>query len=283
MKNKAARIIFTIIAILLMLLILGLYAYEILVQKKPPMDNLMRTIVVVAGAIGTIVKVHSGGKRRRNLQFYEKSYENELGKAFTEDPKKRKKLLQACRYYNENNYDAAQRILVQLQKGNPQRKDLIPVLLFTALCCDDSGLHNEAIRVYEQLLAYDPCNATACGNLGLLYKADGQLEKALQQFNRAIDFERDNYLGYNNRASCHFAMEQYELAIADAKQALEIKSNGREAAGLLAIIYALLNDEENKKKYYQLAIKAGQTPEKLNFAINFYRNWQSTDEAEEED
>lgn len=282
MKNKAARIIFTIIAILLMLVILGLYAYGVLVQQKPPMEQVPRTVAVIAGGIGIIVKVHSGAGRRKSLQIYEKAYEAELGNAFAQDPKRRKKLLKACRFYNETNYNAALKLLTQLQKEKPQRNDLVPVLLFTALCYDDAGVRREAVRVYEQLLTYDPCNSTACGNLGLLYKSNGEPEKALQQFSRAIDFDRENYYAYNNRASCYFDMEQYDLAIADAKQALVIKHNGREAAGLLAIIYALLDDDENSKKYYHLAIKAGQTPEKLDCAIRHYLNRRDA-EPEEED
>ena len=282
MKNKAARVIFTIIAILLMVGIIGLYVYEVFFQNKPPQENLVRTFVVVAGAIGTIVKVHSGRTRRRSLRFYEKFYEQELGRAFDGDPKRRKKLLEACRTYNEGNYDAALKLLGQLQKGDLQRKDLVPVLLFTAICYDDAGLPREAIRVYEQILAYDPCNSTAYGNLGLLYRKNGQTEKALQQFCRAIDYDRENYYAYNNRAHTYFDMDRYDLAIADARSALEIKSNGREAAGLLAIIYALLDDEENKKKYYQLALKAGQTPERLNHAIAYYLR-QRDAELDEED
>lgn len=281
MKNKAARIIFTIIAILLILVIIGLYFYEVLILHKPPMDNVVRTFAVIAGGIGIIVKVHSGAARRKSLQIYEKAYAQELGRAYAEDPKRRKQLLKACRYYNEQNYNAALKILSQLQKGNPQRKDLVPVLLFTALCYDDAGLPKEAIRVYEQLTAYDPCHSTACSNLGLLYKSNGEPEKALQQFSRAIDFGRDNYYAYNNRASCYFDMEQYEQAIADAKKALEVKSGGREAAGLLAIIYAILDNEEEYKKYYKLALQSGETPDRLNFAINFYKNRMEVDDVEE--
>lgn len=282
MKNKAARVIFTIIAILLMVGITGIYVYEVVVQKQPPQENLFRTIAVVAGGIGIIAKVHSGGKRRRGLEFYEKAYEKELGRAFSEDPKRRKKLLTACRYYNESNYDAALKGLSQLQNEKPQRKDLVPVLLFKALCYEDAGLPGEAIQVYEQMLAYDPLNSTACSNLGLLYRANGQPEKALQQFSRAIDYGRDNYHAYSNRASCYFDLDEYELAIADAKSALEIKSNGREAAGLLVILYALVDDDENMKKAYHVALKAGETPERLNHAIAYYFH-QRDAELDEED
>ena len=69
----------------------------------------------------------------------------------------------------------------------------------------------------------------------------------------------------------------------DAKQALAIKNKGVEAAGLLTIIYALHGDEENKKKYYHIAITSGKKPEDLNAAIQHYlaENAESTEEDEE--
>ena len=39
---------------------------------------------------------------------------------------------------------------------------------------------------------------------------------------------------------------------------------------MLAITYALKGDEENKEKYFHLAITNGEPPENLNRAIEYY-------------
>ena len=62
------------------------------------------------------------------------------------------------------------------------------------------------------------------------------------------------------------------MAIDDAKKALEIKNNGVEAADLLTVIYALRNDEENRRKYYHIALVSGKSPEELDEAICYFLN-----------
>ena len=66
-------------------------------------------------------------------------------------------------------------------------------------------------------------------------------------------------------------------------RSLEIKNNGVEAASLLTVIYALTNDDENKKKYYHIAITSGRHPEELNEAIQFYLNENNIAAQEEEE
>lgn len=270
MKKNAVRTIVTILVVLLILAMIGFYLYEVIVLKKPVTENLVRVLALLVAAIGTLVKLYGGRTGRGSLQMYEKAYANELGKAFSEDPKRRKKLLNACRYYDESNYPKALKCLSQLQKNDLTRKELVPVLLFTALCYTDAQVPEEAIRVYERLLAYDPGNSQVHSNLGLLYASQGQYEKALQQYGRSIDCKRENYYAYVNRANCYFKMGEYDPAIEDALTALTFKNNGHEAASLLAILYAMRGDEQNKNKYFRLYIAAGKSGEDLNNAIDYY-------------
>jgi len=270
MKNKTVRTLLTILIFLLMLGILGFYLYDVIALGKPFTENLVRVLALLVAASGTVVKLHSSRAGRGSLQMYEKAYTNELGKAFSDDPKRRKKLINACRCYDESNYSQALKYLAQLQKTELTRKEIVPILLFTALCYTDAQIPEEAIRVYEQLLSYDPGNAQVHSNLGLLYASQGMYEKALQHYGRSIDCKRENYYAYVNRANCYFKMGQYEPATEDALTALTFKNNGHEAASLLAILYGMAGDEQNKEKYFRIYVAAGQSPEDLNNAIEFY-------------
>lgn len=276
MKQKVIRGLIVALVVILILAAIGFYFYEILVLKVPYTKNLVRTAVIVISAIMTLVKLLTG-TGRKSLSVYEKAYTQELGSAFKEMPALRKKLLCACRLYNESNYKKALKYLTALLREAELRADKIPVLLFIALCYDDAGVPAEAIRAYCELLRLDPGNAQVHSNLGRLYEHVGESQAALAQYDRAIALEPDNYYPYANRANLYFNMQELDAAVADAKKALQIKHNGREAASLLAIIYALQGDGENQRKYSHIAIAAGQNAQKLKSAIAYYKSAMAED------
>ena len=282
MKNNIKKVIVTSLIVALILAVIGFYLYDVIANGTPWDQHIFRTIAIVAMLLGTLVRLY-GTAARRNLDFYEKAYAEEIGFAFQDSPLKRKKLLCACRLFNERNYAKALKYLAQLSNEAQCQRDLIPVLLFAALCYSNSNVTKEAIKIYYDLLQLDPNHAQAHSNLGYQLMKEGNYDEALKHFNKAISVKPKDYYAYSNRADYYFDLEQYDLAIADAKYALELKNNGREAAGLLTIIYALLGDEENKQKYYHVALTSGETPERLNQAIKFYLSEKEKTEEEEED
>lgn len=267
-KNKGARIGIAIICVLIAGVV-AIYLYGVLVQKTPYMQDLFKAILVIVGLLVALIKILNGSGRSP-LSFYEKAYKEELGAAFEGKPKSRKKLLCVCRLYNEPNYPKALKYLSGLLCEAEHRRDTVPVLLFTALCYTDMGIDGEAIVAYRELLGIDPNHAQAHSNLGYLLVRAGEFELALEHYHQSIALMPKNYNAYTNRANCYFRMGEYDDAISDATQALVYKRNGVEAAGLLAILYALRGDEENKKRYYHVAIASGKSPKDLNEAIEYY-------------
>lgn len=246
----------------------GFYVYDLLVLHSDAVKNPFRPIAIICLLVGALLKLSGSG--RKSLSIYEKAYEKELKGAFADRPLLRKKLLCACRLYNEAHYAKALKYLAQLHKEARNDCDLKAILLFAALCYTDAKVPGEAIKVYAELLKYAPANAQAHSNLGLLYMKEGDFETARYHYDQAIRFDSDNYYAYVNRANYFFRTEEYDLAVEDAKKALNIKNNGAEAASLLTIIYAMKKDEEKKKKYFHIAITSGKKPEDLNDAIRYY-------------
>ncbi len=271
LKRKIVIIISIIIVVLLLLGIIGFYLYDVIWVGTPITKNLFRTIAISFLLLATLLKLING-KGRNNLDFYEKAYAQELGYAFNNSPLKRKKLLCACRLYNESNYRKALKYLFQLLNEVEFERDAVPVYLFIALCYTDAGLENEAIKVYYDLLKVDPKNAQAHSNLGALFVSQGDFESALKHYNKSIETDPQSYISYVNRANYYFRKQEYDNAIKDAEQALTLKNNGVEAASLLTVIYALQGDEENKKKYYHISITSGKDPQDLNEAIEYFLN-----------
>lgn len=263
------KIAVTVLIIVVIIGLIGFYLFDVFYSKMPYKENLLRVLSTLCVLIATLIRVHRGTERV-NLDFYEKFYEKEIGYAFNNKPLQKKKLLCACRLYNESNYRKALKYLFQLLKEAEFDRDIATVLLFIALCYTDVGATEEAIKVYYDLFKVDSNNATAHSNIGLLHTKMGDFESALMHYNKSIEINPDNYYAYSNRANYFFRTEDFDSAIADAKKALEIKNNGVEAASLLTIIYALQGDEENKNKYYHITVTSGRSPEEINEAIKYY-------------
>ena len=65
------------ILIILILVVIGLYIYEIAVLQKDPMENLFRAVIVAAGCAAGIARL-SGKGRRRSLDYYEAMYRKDI-------------------------------------------------------------------------------------------------------------------------------------------------------------------------------------------------------------
>ncbi len=277
MKRRVSNIALIVLVVLLIIGIIAFYVYDVFWLKTPFKDNLFRALSIVFLLLGTLVRLVAGGGRK-SLELYEKAYAKELGYAFQNKPFQRKKLLCACRLYNESNYRKALKYLFQLLNEAEFERDSVPVLLFIALCYTDAGLPDDAIRAYYDLLKIDPENAQVHSNLGGLFINVGDYETALMHYNKSIEIQPENYYAYVNRANYYFRKNDYDNAIADAVQALEYKNNGVEAASLLTIVYALLGDSQNKKRYYHTSITSGKNPKELDEAIDFYLSEQASEE-----
>lgn len=282
MKRMNTNIIFIVIIILAIVGLVGFYLYDVLYMKTPYDENLFRTLAVVFMLLGTLVRLFNGNNRRKSLSVYEKAYANEIGYAFKNNPVQRKKLLCACRLYDESKYNKSLKYLFQLLGKIEFERDSIPVLLFIALNYTDAGYNDNAIKAYYDLLKIDPSNAQVHNNLGRLFIDEGDFDSALKHYNKSIEINPNHIFAYINRANYYFKVGDYNCAISDAEKALSLKNNCGEAAVLLTVIYALQNDETNKKKYYHIAIMSGKHPEDLNEAIQYFMNEQK-ENVEEND
>ena len=269
MKSKKTVITLRIVLALAMVGIIGAYIYDIYANGTPIRENIFKVLSIACALLGTLVRL-SAKRGRRSLDFYEKNYKNELGRAFADEPKLRKKLIGAVRLYNENNFRKAIKILTELLGKADASSDRIPVLLFTALCYSDMGCSPEAVNVYYRMLEIDGRNDRIHSNLGLQLMRLGDTSRALEHYEKAVEYNPDSYFAYVNRGNCYFNQDDYENAEKDALRALEIRGNGKEAASLLAILYALKGDEEAKKKYIRIYVTNGGNGEGLKAAIAHY-------------
>ena len=263
--------VFNAVIVLFAVILIGIFVWGVITGESSFSKAFPRVAVTLASSVVALVRLNSGAGRRLSLDMMEASYKEEIGDAFSDRPALRKKLLCALRLYNESDYSKAMKYLVYLLKRSEGASEYTTVVFFIALCYTDAGVYPDAIHAYKKILEVEPSMAVAHSNLGLLYEGLGEYDRALESFGMSIAYKRDNYYAYTNRAGCYFKMGEDALAREDALRALELKNNGREAAGLLYILCSLAGDVEGKDKYLRIAVGAGASREALDFAVESYR------------
>ena len=173
--------------------------------------------------------------------------------------------------------------MTDLREKCRHKEDFYAVYLFAALSFTDMRLLDHAENAYNTLIHNDIADSRIFSNLGHVQLEAGKYDRALINFNHALDYDRKNDKAYNNIAQTYFKMHQFEEAIPYALKALEINPSLHNASSLLAIIYALQEDKTNAEKYFHMAISSGRDPKELKDSIEYYRSAQfSADEKSEE-
>lgn len=257
MKRKICiSLILALIGIWVVLFLLDLANHNWIITPQ----DMVRPFVILIGLILSLVKLISGGgSAKRSLSFYEKSYQKEIGRAFSEPGQKnaKKTLLKAIALYNENRFNTSISKLNSLVKKCNNRDDFRTVLLFLALNYSDIGLYNQAIDTYLELLRHDRGCSTAWSNLGILYKKEGKQEEAFNCYQNAVLNDDNNPFAWNNLAQAYLTEGYWEKVIEPAERALSIKSDLHSSETALSVAYYALGDEEKSQLYYNRAILHG--------------------------
>ena len=270
----------TIIRVICMLLILaavGLYVYGIVVNGDGPTDNLLRSVIIALSGVSALMKTFP---KRRPLTTYANAFAKELGSAFAEDPKKRERLLEAVRLFDEDKNSAALKLLEELKLDARTRDEIYAVGLFTALCQKDLGLSAAAIATYEDTAARGAESSQLYSNLGILY-GETDPDKAFSAYMKAIKLDPQNAMPHNNVAALLLRLGEYDGAGEAAANALEINPNQHQAWTTLAVVSAIQGDAERSEKCIRKAVECGQEEAALRRAITHYMNIAEQDAAEE--
>jgi len=263
------KIILRILFILILLAIIGLYIFDIAVNKTPFTKNLFRTVSIVCICLLGFHRInYSAG--RRNLAFYESHFADVIKNAFA-GQFYRNKLLCAARLFDEGNYAKAIKYLGQLRPNCKTVDDHYAVLLLCALCFTEAQMYPEAVKVYRQMVTQKIADSRVFSNLGYVYSVMGNLENATSCYHEALYLDKNNAHTHVNIANIHFKAHEFEDAIVWADKALAINPNLYQASTLLAIIYAITDQTELAEKYKHMAIAAGQDSETLKNAIHHYK------------
>ncbi|MBQ8387873.1 MAG: DUF1963 domain-containing protein [Clostridia bacterium] len=271
MKKKGIPVAVAVaIVVAAMLGVIGLVVFD-MAQRGWKVDsgNLAKAGVIFAGLLITLVKLLMGMGNSRSLKLYERSYAKEIGNAFarSDSKKHRKQLLRALALYNENKYDAALKLLDELEGHCDTRDDYCAVLLFRAICYAEIGHLEVAVKEYESLLRYNEKQATAWSNLGNLKTKLGKRKEALECYENALRYDPENAYAHNNLAQAYLADGEWLKVIAPAERALELKDNLYPADSALAIAYHALGNSEKSKRHFDRAVMGGSKADNIIYAM----------------
>lgn len=267
------------ILITIIIVMIGLYGYEIIVKHVPMTKHLFRTLSIICLCIASLIRMRGPG--RRSIDFYDSQYSDILRDAFIQQPFWRKKLLCAVRLYNEHNYDKALKYLADMKKRCQTGPNHYAVNLFAAFCFTDVQLYDQAERLYRQLIEMGLENSRIFSNMGHVQLKAGDLKKALRSYERALEYDKNNAFAHNNIAQAYFQMHEFPEARSYALKALDIDPKMHQPATLLAIISALENDKESYEKYSHIAVCNGRDPQQLKESVEYFRSVQDTEDDPE--
>jgi len=125
-----------------------------------------------------------------------------------------------------------------------------------ALDCEgDSKTSGAAIDAYDQALRIEPKKVEALINCGTLHYEQGNLEKASEYFQRAVDSDPQNSLAHSNLGSVLEEIGQVEEARQHLRLAVRLDPNYSDARYNLALVCEKLGAHSEAREHWQSYIK----------------------------
>jgi tetratricopeptide (TPR) repeat protein len=161
-------------------------------------------------------------------------------------------------YGNKGMYDTALKNLTEALNLAIQLEDyLLQSVAYSGRgdIYDDLEQYEKALTDYDQAIQLDPNNAYAFYNRGITYHKLDQYEKALADFDRAIKLDPDDARAFYYRSNVYHDLGWYEKALADYDQAIQLDPNNAYAYNNRGLTYHKLGEYEKALADYDRAIQ----------------------------
>jgi len=119
----------------------------------------------------------------------------------------------------------------------------------------DSGLSEEALRCYEEIVQFMPEMGIGWYLKGMcLYKLN-RFDEAIPCFEKAGSLDKDQYLPFQAKGMALVRLFKFEQAIESFKSALERNPSDVETMFLVAACFIFMGDEERAREWVQTAMR----------------------------
>lgn len=197
----------------------------------------------------------------------EQKVRGEFGKdAFANDPKLGAMFQAAVKDYSSNMPKAALSKLTKLASQCTGDKELYVVAMATAQCHLIIGKPLPAIREYTKALNIHP-TAEVAMELGSCHQRLGNLDKARDSYEYALDLEEGNLEARSRIATTYVADHDFAMALEYANQIIDEDEHHSSALATAAICHGLLDDPIMCKYYTDQAVEHGYSRKKIEETI----------------
>jgi len=141
------------------------------------------------------------------------------------------------------------------------RKPTTVVLLGSLVACLAAGLahRNETWRdsrtLWLDTLRKCPVNPKAASDLGLVYQSEGQVERAIRQYQRALRIDDKLTKVYNNLGTAYNALGKNREALAAFTKAVEADANYAKGHFNLGEQHRVMGNVQEALKHYRRAVE----------------------------
>jgi tetratricopeptide (TPR) repeat protein len=123
-------------------------------------------------------------------------------------------------------------------------------------CAKAAG--DEAIAACSRAIASgkfrDKALAPLFNNRGYDYKAKGDYDRAIADYNEAIRLDSKNASAFNNRGTCYYAKGDHDRAISDYSEAIRLDPGDTVAFANRGLAYEWKGDREHAKADFDAAL-----------------------------
>lgn len=187
--------------------------------------------------------------------------------AFANNPKLEALFLSAVKDYNSNMPKAALSKLTKLAQQCTEAKDIYAVSMATAQCHLVVGKPLPAIREYTRALNLYASPEVAL-ELGSCHQRLGNLDKARDSYEFALDLDPDCLEAYSRIATTYVADHQFQTALDYANKVLDKDEHHASSLATAAICHGLLDNPVMSQYYTQQAVDHGYSQKKIEETIS---------------
>ena len=119
---------------------------------------------------------------------------------------------------------------------------------------EQSGLFDQAVRVYKRILKKDKKSIPVFLNLGGLYYRKGIYDAALPYYEKVIRMNPKHYQGHFWLAMCYLKLGRYYASINTLEEVIVFLPTFKDALNLLGECYERIGEGEKAEHYYLKAL-----------------------------
>jgi tetratricopeptide (TPR) repeat protein len=165
-------------------------------------------------------------------------------KSVTQEPQIQKKILQAIKKHQENEFQEAKEIYNEIIEAFPNH---VQAIYFSGLLSYQQDVFHEAKELISKALELNPSWPEALNNRGNANKSLGYYKEALNDYTKAIEIDPCYALALSNRGLILSDLNCFRAAIADLTKAIEIQPDDAGTYYKRGLIFA-------KQEFYKNAI-----------------------------